>query len=230
MNFLQLIDIDWLRYLAPALGFIAFGFAKDGGDEEEEEEEEKKDDEEEEEEEEEKDKKTFDYAYVKKLREEAKSNRIKAKKLEDEKKKQDDQKLKDDGEHEKRADKIQKEADEQKTVLVRRIKLAELKSMAVSMGIIDGKLVELVDLKEVDMDDDFKTTNVKDVMEDFKEKHPKLFDDSEDDDDDREPEGNKKPGKKEKTNRGDLDKMSSGDLLRAGFSGEGKKKKGRDRT
>jgi len=224
MNFLE-----WLKIFIPALGFLAMGFAGDGDgggdDDSDDDDKDDKDDSDDDDQDDKKDDdKKFDYAYVKKLREEAKANRIKASKLEDENKKREDEKLKADGEHEKRADKIQKEADDAKVVFVKRIKLSELKAMAVSMGIIDGQLVELVKLKDVDMDDEFNPTNIKEVMEDFKEKHPKLFDDNEDDDD-RDPEDNRKPGRKDNKSPGDLDEKSGSELLRMGFSGDKKNKK-----
>lgn len=230
MNFLQLIDIDWFKFLIPALGFMAFGFAETKEKEKEEEEEEEKEDEEEEEEEKEDDKlqQTFPRSHVVDLRTENKKNRIKLKEALEKLKKIEDDKLKADGEHEKRADKIESEAKEEKTKLTKRIKISELKAEAKSQGIIDTDLVKLIDLEDVDMDDDFNTTNVKEVMEEFKKKHPKLFDDNEDEDDEeRDPEDNKKPGRKDKSNQGDIDKMSGAEALRAHFSGEGKKRKKR---
>jgi len=225
MNFLE-----FLKLFIPALGFMAMGFAKDGGgkEDEEEEEEDEEEEEEDEDEEEEKDEKKFGHKYVKGLREEAKTNRIKAKKLQEALDKIEDDKLKADGEHEKRADKIQADAEKEKLVFVKRIKLSELKSWGSKNGIIDVQLVQLVKLDDLILDDDYSPTNLDEVMDEFKEKHPKLFEDNEDDDDDRDPEDNKKP-RRTKDSDFDLDKMSGPEALRAHFSADGKDKKKKNR-
>lgn len=231
MNFLQLIDIDWLRFLIPALGFVSMGFAEDddGGDDKDDDKDSKDDkdddlDDDDQDDKKDDDKKTFDYGYVKKLREEAKANRIKARELEDEKKKREDEELKKQGEHEKRANKIEEEAKAEKTKLTKRIKLSELKAEAKSQGIIDSDIVEIIKLDSVELDDDYKILNVKEIIEDFKEKHPKLFSDEDEDDDTRDPEDNKKPGRRDNKNL-ELDKMSEIELLEAGLSRDKKSKK-----
>lgn len=235
MNFLQLIDIDWLRFLIPALGFVAFGFAGGGsGDDDDDDKDKNKDKDDDDTDDDDDldvdkdkdkdDEKKYGQKYVTELREEAKRYRIKMKELETEKKEREDKKLKDDGEHEKRADKIESESKEKEVKLIKRMKISELKAEAKSQGVIDPDIIEIIKLDSVDMDDDFKVTNAKEIIEEFKEKHPKLFDDNEDEDD-RDPEDNKKPGRKDKANRDDFDKMSSQELLEAGFPGDKKTKK-----
>ena len=174
------------------------------------------------------DEKKYGQKYTTELREEAKKNRVRYQTAEAKLKQIEDDELKAKGEHEKRANKIEDEAKSDKAKLIKSIKIGKLESEAEKQGIIDIIALGNIDLDSLEMDENYRALNVKEVIEKFKEEHPKLFDDNEDeDDDDRDPEDNKKSGKEGKNSRTDLDKMSPLEKLTLGFSpdGKGKKKK-----
>jgi len=130
---------------------------------------------------------------------EAKKHRIEAEKLQKEKQKAEDEKLKEEKKFQELAEKKEQELEDSKVKFIRQAKLSALKAEALKKehGIVDVDLVNLINLDEVEIDENYVVTNAPDVIEDFKEKKPDFFK-KEDGDDKTPPEGDKKPGIREK--------------------------------